>query len=409
MTDCAILQTMWPLFQTTRPLNAANCCLTQGVVCTGNTITTLGLEFTEASGIIPSDIGKLTGLQKLYLHSNRLKSGIPSSIGELVNLQEVSLYNNSLDGNIPETLGNLKQMKILYLDRNLLNGPIPSTLSQTSLERMTLDNNRLSGYVPQSLGVLKFIVLYMERNPDLKGPLPSEWSNLVFNPGCDRGAESDKPLSYYCCNFGDVCSAPGNTRPVHCGNTITCSEEVMKDVPSPVATPTAVPTTQPVEASGPNIGLIAGVAVGSIALICMTAFAILFFRKYQRLKAGFVIAKVDKNLGARRDTIGTFVGTTGGSDSNTLMSQSPIVPTSSPTPTTQEAVAYLPGSKQDLEPILYLPGMYDEMVSPNALSSSNYAYSSVSASTRPLSYQSIGSQPLVDQRGPTTRMYGDQR
>ena len=80
------------------------------------------------TGSIPHELGQLTDLNSLYLHSNRLSGAIP------------------LD------LGNLNGLTILWIADNELTGTIPSELAElTNLQRLGLGDNQLSGCIPAGL------------------------------------------------------------------------------------------------------------------------------------------------------------------------------------------------------------------------------------------------------------------
>ena len=67
-------------------------------------------------------------MEKLYLDNNELTGLIPSELGKLSNLDYLSLYRNQLTGTIPTELGDLPNLKVLYLADNELTGCIPKAL-----------------------------------------------------------------------------------------------------------------------------------------------------------------------------------------------------------------------------------------------------------------------------------------
>lgn len=105
-------------------------------------------ETSGIKGILPYQLGYVTGLQELYARRVGLCSKIPSEFGELSQLRVLSMGNNQLSGPLPKSLGGL-----------------------TSLQRIVLHQNKLSGEVPSELGKLGCIV------------------NLAGNPGLKHGAE----------------------------------------------------------------------------------------------------------------------------------------------------------------------------------------------------------------------------
>jgi len=75
---------------------------------------------SELTGSIPPEIGCLTNLTELYLHSNQIQGSIPIQIGFLTNLTELFLYDNQLIGEIPvEVCELIESNDSLYLEHIL--------------------------------------------------------------------------------------------------------------------------------------------------------------------------------------------------------------------------------------------------------------------------------------------------
>ena len=87
----------------------------------------LGLFDTGLGGEIPPELGNLSSLTRLTLHSNSLGGEIPPELGNLSSLTSLSLGYNSLTGEIPPELGNLSNLTYLSLGANSLAGLIPSS------------------------------------------------------------------------------------------------------------------------------------------------------------------------------------------------------------------------------------------------------------------------------------------
>ena len=106
----------------------------------------------KLNGVIPRELGDLTGLEVLSLHSNQLTGGIPPELGKLANLRELSLAGNGLEGSIPWELGMLANLEKLNLYTNRLTGSIPEALGNLeNLETLELRKNNLTGCVPEGL------------------------------------------------------------------------------------------------------------------------------------------------------------------------------------------------------------------------------------------------------------------
>ena len=143
-------------------------------------VTRLDLSRNGLTGEIPSGLGSLTNLDRLYLYGNQLTGEIPASLGRLANLQVLYLWGNQLTGQIPSSLGSLANLRGLLLDGNQLTGEIPSSLgSLANLQVLWLGGNQLTGEIPSSLGSLANLqVLYLDGN-QLTGQIPRELGNLA--------------------------------------------------------------------------------------------------------------------------------------------------------------------------------------------------------------------------------------
>ncbi len=134
----------------------------------------------QLTTVVPAELGNLTSLTHLYLHSNDLTGPIPVELSNLTSLTLLLLSGNDLTGPIPVELSNLTSLTHLYLDGNDLTGPIPAELGNlTSLTHLYLFSNDLTGPIPVELSNLTSLThLYLYSN-DLTGPIPAELGNLT--------------------------------------------------------------------------------------------------------------------------------------------------------------------------------------------------------------------------------------
>ena len=144
--------------------------LTEADVCDWYTLTPscdsggifrdLNLAFNQLSGVLPEQLGLLTGLHHLVMTgtggSGRAIGGIlPSSIGQMTQLKVLDVQANLLFGRIPPELGSLNNLEVLDLSMNSLNLSIPVELgSMTSLRELSLAMNDITGELPLSLNTL---------------------------------------------------------------------------------------------------------------------------------------------------------------------------------------------------------------------------------------------------------------
>ena len=182
----------------------------KGVTVSGTPkrVTTLKLENQSLAGIIPTQLGNLTGLTTLDLSDNELGSGppaagqtrglpadIPTQLGNLIELTTLDLSHNRLWGHIPTQLGNLEDLTTLNLNGgllgdkgNALTGKIPTQLgSLKKLKDLNLRYNQLGGNfedsagygIPTQLGNLTALTrLRLGPNFNLTGPIPTQLGNL---------------------------------------------------------------------------------------------------------------------------------------------------------------------------------------------------------------------------------------
>jgi len=132
------------------------------------------------TGEIPPEIGDLTNLRYLILHSNQLIGTIPPEIGNLTNLTDLEFGNNELTGSIPSEIWNLTNLTYLGLSRNQLTGSIPSEIGNlTNLTNLNLSDNQLSGSIPSEIGLLTNLEWLDLNLNQLTGSIPSEIGNLT--------------------------------------------------------------------------------------------------------------------------------------------------------------------------------------------------------------------------------------
>ena len=143
-------------------------------------LTTLDLRWNDLTGEIPPELGDLAKLKVLRFYSNDLSGDIPPELGNLTSLTYLGLGLNGLTGRIPPTLGRLASLESLILRINRLTGPIPPELGNlASLDQLWLWENNLSGPIPPELGNLASLTeLHLSRN-NLSGPIPTELGDLA--------------------------------------------------------------------------------------------------------------------------------------------------------------------------------------------------------------------------------------
>ena len=144
-------------------IDASSCCST----------------FTDIFGLIPAELGNLTGLTQLELDHSGLMGSIPPTLGQLSNLTSLRLRLNRLSGPIPPELSQLSNLVTLRLNNNQLSGTIPPELGQlTRLTTLNIYLNNLTGNIPPELDHLINLRTFYIYGNQLTGFLPITMANL---------------------------------------------------------------------------------------------------------------------------------------------------------------------------------------------------------------------------------------
>merc|ERR1712150_129500 len=77
---------------------------------------TVGLEWNELSGSIPSELGQMNKMFSLALNNNKLNHEIPIELGFMTNLDRLHVNHNELTGQLPMEICNLKSIKAVRAD-----------------------------------------------------------------------------------------------------------------------------------------------------------------------------------------------------------------------------------------------------------------------------------------------------
>ncbi|KAJ0755018.1 putative protein kinase RLK-Pelle-LRR-XIIIa family [Helianthus annuus] len=172
-------------------------CQWTGITCyqSDQRVLAINLPYMDIGGFISPSIGKLSRLQRLALHQNRLHGIIPNEIGQCVELRAVYLRANYLQGGIPPNIGNLSLLSILDLSSNTLKGAIPSSLGHLiRLQYLNLSTNFFSGEIPNFGALTKFGNNSFIGNLDLCGQqIHKPCKTSLGFPAVLPHAESDEP------------------------------------------------------------------------------------------------------------------------------------------------------------------------------------------------------------------------
>eukprot|EP01018_Ginkgo_biloba_P025111 Gb_16489 [translate_table: standard] len=128
-------------------------------------------------------------LKYLDLANNKFSGKIPSQIGRISEVESIFLNGNMLVGTIPYSLGYLPTLLVLHIDNNFLQGNLPAALANncSKLQSLDVSNNFLVGRIPSSLSEAKALRFLNVSNNNLEGPIP--WG-AWFKYGADPTAFS---------------------------------------------------------------------------------------------------------------------------------------------------------------------------------------------------------------------------
>ena len=85
----------------------------------------LNLAHNSLSGVIPDEIGNLTGLSVLDLGDNSFSGCVPATISGLIQLSYLDVSKNHLGGSFPWKICDLKELKYVNMSYNAIGGSIP--------------------------------------------------------------------------------------------------------------------------------------------------------------------------------------------------------------------------------------------------------------------------------------------
>jgi Leucine-rich repeat (LRR) protein len=130
------------------------CCSSDkwGILCKGKDVTEIHWASSNATGLLPEEIGNLKALKVLDLRNNALSGVIPSSYYELKNLESLNLKSNDLSGTL-RSFEELEALRSLDISDNGFHGNLARN-SFSNLMHLTFinvaQNTGLDGVFPQT-------------------------------------------------------------------------------------------------------------------------------------------------------------------------------------------------------------------------------------------------------------------
>ncbi len=154
----------------------------EGVIVSGDRVSTLDFRRKKLKGSIPSSFSNLTQLVEFDLSENEI-TGVPD-LSPLTRMRNLNLGNNNISS-FPLGFESMPDLINLSLFNNQINGEIPSSLSSlTKLQRVAFGDNPISGTLPDMTGWAQLGELYIsntELSGNLEDVLPSSSSMYNIN------------------------------------------------------------------------------------------------------------------------------------------------------------------------------------------------------------------------------------
>ncbi len=139
----------------------------------------INLNNNNLKGSLPTEIGNLGALSRLFLFSNELSGELPTSLGNLTELLELNVEGNFFTGSIPSTLGNLNKLGMLVLGDNALTGHVPEGINfLDNLILLDLSRNKLSGGISNNIFRLSKLQTLDYSENEMSGEIPATISSM---------------------------------------------------------------------------------------------------------------------------------------------------------------------------------------------------------------------------------------
>jgi hypothetical protein len=155
-----------------------------GFSCVGELLTILELRKNNVEGVLPPELGMLTGLTRIAVTNlvggTGLGGGIPKELGQVGTMIDVEFEGNSFTEPIPPELFDKWALADKFLVQgNKIPGPIPTTIGKlVTAERITLSDNAFTGEIPTEVGLMTIAKNFFLQNNQLTGPIPAELGNM---------------------------------------------------------------------------------------------------------------------------------------------------------------------------------------------------------------------------------------
>ncbi|KAL4387198.1 hypothetical protein GQ457_09G001180 [Hibiscus cannabinus] len=208
-------------------------------------LTSLNVAGNNLSGSLPYSISNMVTLTYLNVSCNLLSPSVGDVFSNLPDLGTLDISFNNFSGDLPVSFSSLSNLSSLYVQNNQFTGSL-TVLSGLPLQTLNVAKNHFSGWIPKEL--LSLPTFIYDGNSFDNGPAPPP---PPFSP-----------------------PPPGRSRNRH-------------KTGSGTRTAPASEAQSSESDNGPSAGKIVGIALGSLLVVSLALFAVLFcIRKSKRKVSG---------------------------------------------------------------------------------------------------------------------------
>lgn len=148
-------------------------------------------DWRDAVGTIPTELGKLTGLEELTLVNKRTSGSMPTEVGKLTRLHDLvigcaggSCGTIDIGRLLPTEIGYLTALNDVYVSNvDAASSSIPTEIGMcTDLELLDVEDASIGGTIPSQLMLGSLTYLRFDVVSSLAGTIPTTIGNILTDP-----------------------------------------------------------------------------------------------------------------------------------------------------------------------------------------------------------------------------------